>query len=152
MGSETGHIAFDGDVLVTGNVNESMRVESGGRVMVGGIVSGAEIRAEEGVAGGHGVVRSRVVAGGSATVALQLASAVRPVHRQLEQLVASVRFFKQQAPKTAGIASLGDRPIVRAVIERKFPGLPRLVEGLLPLAQQVALVGAEAFDELVGPL
>lgn len=152
VGPETGHIAFDGDVLVTGNVNEGMRVQSAGRVMVGGIVSGAEVRAEEGVTVGRGIVRSRVVAGGSATVALQLASAIRPVHRQLEQLVAGVRFFKQQAGGAPRIAALGDAPVVRAVMDRKFPGLPRLVEGLLPLADQAALIGVERFEELAAAL
>lgn len=143
---ETGHVEFDGDVLVTGNVNESMRVESGGRVMVGGIVSGAQIRAQEGVAIGRGVVRSRVVTGGLATDALRVVAAVRPVHRQVEQLVASVRFFRQQAASKPGVEALDDGPIVMAMLDRKFPGLVRLVEGLLSLSEQAAVVDGGLAD------
>ncbi|WP_324670197.1 flagellar assembly protein A [Geochorda subterranea] len=149
---ETGHVVFDGDVLVIGDVGESMRVEAGGRLTVGGVVSGAEVRAEEGAAIGRGIVRSRVVVGGQAAAALELAAALRPVQRQVEQLVTAVRFFKQQASVTARVAALGDGPIVRALVERKFAGLPRLVEGLLGMASRAAQAGAEGWDELVSTL
>lgn len=147
VGPETGHVIFDGDVVVTGSVNERMKVESGGRLVIGGIVSGAEIRAEDGVSVRGGLVRSRVVAGGMAAAALELASALRPVHRQLEQLVEAARAVRQEAAR-GGAASPAEGAIIRRVVDRKLPGLVRLVEELLRLSDQAQPLGVGDLGEL----
>ena len=59
----TGHVDFDGDVTVTGSVNDSMRVVSRGTVSVGSAVTGAFVEAGEGVAIGRGIVGATVIAG-----------------------------------------------------------------------------------------
>lgn len=58
-----GHIVFDGDVLVRGDVTEGVVITAGGHVFVSGIVSNAIITANGSVTVGGGVFASTINAG-----------------------------------------------------------------------------------------
>src|SRR5690606_24180349 len=62
----TGHVRFDGDVAVRGNVADEMIIEAGGDVLVHGSVDRAQIRAAKKVDIRGGTVQSRIEAGDNA--------------------------------------------------------------------------------------
>lgn len=62
----TGHVRFDGDVAVRGNVADEMIIEAGGDVLVHGSVDRAQIRAGKKVDIRGGTVQSRIEAGDNA--------------------------------------------------------------------------------------
>jgi hypothetical protein len=138
----TGHVEFDGDVIVQGDVAESMRVVGLGKVSVMGVVSSAYVRGGEGVMVGHSIVRSRVVAGGFPECG-QVLLAVRQLHQDLVRLVEAVRTAR--AGLTDSFPVQGDGALVKTLLERKFSGIPRQVEGL---AQVVQSLQQEEFAEL----
>lgn len=127
----TGHIRFDGDVMVLGNVRERTKVVSGGRVTVAGGVSGATVRGRLGVQVAGNVVSSTVTAGGTAATARALVSELKPLLGALERLVASVHYVKDQpAYQRVGKRRPPDGVLIKRLIELKFPNLPKLVERL----------------------
>jgi len=66
VGLATGHVRFQGDVAVHGNVDAAMIVEAGGEVIVHGSVDRAEIRAGKNVTIRGGIFQSRIQAGAGA--------------------------------------------------------------------------------------
>lgn len=140
----TGHVDFDGDVVVRGSVTETLRIRSAAGVFVGGVVSGAEIRAEGDVVVGQGIVRATVVAGSSALEAVELLNEVRSVCRCVRSLVDAARALEGDPRlRRAGPRPRPHGPLVKLLIERKFPALPADVERLLGRLRQHPAGGEE---------
>jgi len=147
---ETGHIRFDGDVVVLGSVKEGTKVLSGGRVMVAGTVDGGTVRGRLGVQVAGSVVSSTVMAGGSAAAARTLLNELQPLLQMLERLVASLRYLKEQPQ----YHQIGDRRppdgvLIKRLLELKFPSLPKQVQRLFERSKtfdetDMALEGAVA--------
>jgi len=127
----TGHVEFDGDVVVSGNVNDSMRVVSRGTVSVGGGVTDGFVEALEGVAVGRGIVRSTVVAGARYSRLFQLMGYFQPLNEDLPALVEAATQL-QSNPQTAPaeLRSSGIGGLVRWLLDDKFSDVAKRVDEL----------------------
>lgn len=143
----TGHVEFDGDVIVRGSVNERMRVVASGKVVVAGVVSGAYVQGDQGVLVGRSIVRSRVVAGGFSQFG-ELVTALQLTQQDISRLVEAVRAVKSHRQfLTADLQQRGDGPLVKLLIERKFPGLPERIGTLLRLTRTLQRAPASDLEE-----
>lgn len=125
--AKRGHVRFDGDILVRGNVTESVRIESGGQIRVVGSVSGANLAALTGIVIQRAAISSQLVAGGSYAFATELQGPLEDAVRMLSELQSMVaqvlrRLQEQDRPVA------GPPPTERALVERllhlKFRQLP----------------------------
>lgn len=146
--ANTGHVEFDGDVIVRGNVTELMRVVASGKVVVAGVVSGAHVQGDQGVLVGRSIVRSKVVAGGFTELG-QLLTALRLLQQDLSHLVEAARAVKTHRHfLTADLQQRGDGPLIKLLIERKFPRLANRVGTLLGITQTLGRSDLADVDEL----
>lgn len=128
---ETGHVEFDGDVVVKGNVSDSMRVVSKGTVSIGvGIASGF-VEAWEGIAVGRGIVRSTVIAGARYTRLFQLIGYLQPLAKDLSEIVQAARGFRSN-PESVPAAFRGTRDgaFVRWLLDGTYRDVPKRVQAL----------------------
>lgn len=152
----TGHVEFDGDVTVTGSVNDSMRVVSRGTVSVGSAVTGAFVEAGEGVAIGRGIVGATVIAGARYARLFQLMGYLQPLAVDLQELVKTAARRKSAAasagsggpPGPAGAPApeaLSERSgaYIRELLDHEFAGMAKRVRELYDTVTQGDLQGFE---------
>lgn len=135
---KTGHIRFEGDVLIGGNVMEGLLVQAKGRVTVMGNVYSARIIAGEDIIINHNIVGSKISAGGSAAffsrilpILKQLQEELRGVNYAVEQLKSNPMFLMQD------LKIQGDANLIKLLIDIKFKKIPKLVDCLGIVAQSV---------------
>ncbi|MGI9951336.1 FapA family protein [Moorellaceae bacterium AZ2] len=116
----SGHLRFTGDIVITGNVLEGMRVESGESIIIEGMVSGAEIRAQESVSVRGNVHSSTIVAGEKFSLLKNLLPLLRKLSDQLRGLNEALLQMRKNYTGSTG-------PLVKLLIERKFAGIPAAV-------------------------
>lgn len=131
----TGHIEFDGDVVVTGNVGDSMRIVSKASVSIANRVSNAVIEADESVTIGRGIVGSKVIAGAQQAQLLQLIAYFQPISDDLSRLIRAVQQVKAQMASTTA-RQLSDGNLVKRLLDDRFAGTVRRVRELNELIQQ----------------
>ena len=125
--AKRGHVRFDGDILIGGNVTESVRVESGGQIRVLGSVSGATLAGLTGILVQRAAISSQLVAGGSYAFAAELMGPLDDGIRLLSELrgmVAQVqRRLQEQGAPTVGVPPT-ERTLVERLLHLKFRQLP----------------------------
>lgn len=136
----TGHIEFDGDVVVTGNVSDSMRVISKGTVSVGNSVSNALVEADESVTVGRGIVKSKVVAGARYSRLFQVMGFLQPLAQDLRNLIKAVEQLKSDPRSgTIGFQHVTDGSLVKRLLDDKFSGVVQRIREL-----QELILGSDA--------
>lgn len=85
-----GNINFNGDVLISGNVEEGMEVKSGGNIRIGGLVSRARIHAAGSIWIRGNILSSVVIAGVTATFTEGIISHVRTLADGLTKLTLAI--------------------------------------------------------------
>nr|WP_318751575.1 FapA family protein [Thermaerobacter composti] len=132
---ETGHIRFKGDVVVTGNVREGMKVVATGRVHVHGYADRAYLQADGDIRVDGGVVQSRVVAGARVWLYNDLRAVLSPLRKGVAKILEAMRVVERAASfQREDIARFGPGRLVRLLIEMKFGDVPdkaRAVHGRL---------------------
>lgn len=108
VGLASGHLRFNGDIVVRGDVLEGARVEGRGSVTVLGHAAGAMITAGEGIRVKGSVVNCRLRAGGMKGLASRLAPLLEAVRRALGQLEVVLQVVLQAAassPERDGVVA-----------------------------------------------
>ncbi|NLM20158.1 MAG: DUF342 domain-containing protein [Peptococcaceae bacterium] len=123
----TGSIDFPGDVLVVGDVHDGLRVYSGGKIQIGGSVSGAELKAEAGLQVIKNVIASKITIGEKHVFRSRLYQDMQGIYEELELCLAQVERLKQASSQTP----VG--PLLKVVLEKNFPNLPKMVEDIAKL-------------------
>ena len=137
----TGNVEFKGDVVVLGDVQESLTVKAGGSVNIHGSVYHAHILAEADVS-----IADKLI-GGSVSAGIKqpgLAKAVKLLHsldRDLEYLVAIFRQLKEH-PKLSvrDLILRGDGYLVKLILEARLAQVPK------KFARLVELLAGEDLD------
>ena len=86
----SGNINFNGDVLISGNVEEGMEVKSGGNIRIGGLVSRAKIQAMGSIWIRGNILSSVVIAGVTASFIEGIISHVRTLADGLTKLTLAI--------------------------------------------------------------
>ena len=123
----TGNIEFIGDVIVTGDVKESLTIKAGGMVEVKGNVYNARIVAGSDVVIHKNLICGHVSAGGDIgnymkAIALikQIVPGLKNVQKAFQQLKEHPRFSVED------LKIRGDGYLIKLILEMRFADIPKL--------------------------
>ncbi|MBS4021266.1 MAG: DUF342 domain-containing protein [Dethiobacter sp.] len=122
----SGHIRFQGDIIIKGKVTESMEVHSGRSVQVFGSVNGALIKAEGAVSVRGNVINSSMLAGTRQYFGFQL----YPYLVGFESTLAEILSAYQQIKSAPGYEDARFGFILDILVEKKFYGFRGQIEKL----------------------
>lgn len=141
---KTGNIKFVGDIVVSGNVHEGMKVEAGNSILIKNNVAEAEaeITASGDVVVKHNVIHSSVAAGKEDVLILERLSDLKGMKNDLLKLTASIKQLKDMNLIKRGTS---DGELVRTLLETKFK---KLYQTSIKIAKKI-LQQQNAEDELL---
>ena len=114
---KTGNIKFVGDIIISGNVHEGMKVEAGNSILIKNNVAEAEITASGDVVIKHNVIHSSVAAGKEDVLILDYLNDLKSMKDDLLKLIASIKQLKDMNLIERGTS---DGELVRTLLETKF--------------------------------
>ena len=118
---KTGNIQFVGDVIVSGSVNEGMKVEAGNSILVKNNVAQAEITASGDIVIRGNVINSSISAGKEDVLTLEYLSDLKSMKNDISKLISSISQLKEM--NLIG-KDTSDGELVKTLIETKFKNLP----------------------------
>jgi len=119
---KTGNIQFVGDVIISGNVREGMKVEAGNSILVKNNVAESEIIASGDIVIKGNVIHSNVSAGKEDVLILDYLSDLLSMKNDLSKLIGSISQLKEMNLITRGTS---DGEIIKTLLETKFKNLPQ---------------------------
>ncbi|MBU3182989.1 flagellar assembly protein A [Clostridium psychrophilum] len=114
---KTGNIKFVGDIIISGNVHEGMKVQAGNSILIKNNVAEAEITASGDVVVKHNVIHSSIAAGKEDVLILEYLSDLKSMKDDLLKLIASIKQLKDMNLIKRGTS---DGELVRTLLETKF--------------------------------
>ncbi|MET1030141.1 flagellar assembly protein A [Domibacillus tundrae] len=118
---ESGHIHFHGDVHVQGNVQESMKIESGGKVVVKGTVSKANIEAGQSVMMEKNIFSSTISAGKSNIIIDELVTKASEILYYLDHMKLAIKQLLMVRSEKEDTLEKGQlNQLIRLLLERKY--------------------------------
>ncbi|MFZ5643187.1 MAG: DUF342 domain-containing protein [Bacillota bacterium] len=114
---KTGNIRFKGDVVVTGNVNETMKLEASGNVTINGIVTGAHVSAGKSLVVQKNIISCEVSAGMGSVECGKIRYLVQDIYDDLGKLIMAIEQLKKQSPD---IEKLPFSQVVNSLMENRF--------------------------------
>ncbi|HHX50955.1 MAG TPA: DUF342 domain-containing protein, partial [Clostridia bacterium] len=133
-----------GDVVVSNNVEEGMRVEAGGNIRVSGLVSGAEIQAAGSILIRGNILASVVVAGGIPAFLQGLLPQIQTLVEGLEEMIIVIGQLLGHMRLKQGHLKWGIGPLLKSLLEGKFN---YLLSAINTLKEQCGTVSPELFGE-----
>jgi uncharacterized protein len=129
-----GHVQFDGDVIVHGDINEGVEIVAGGQVFVTGFVSNATIVADEGVIVSGGVFKSRISAGSRLAVLNDFKQILLNLDEEFGQFVAAAEQLYDALGIRARIVGAGK--LATTLLNDKFAHILRWPKLILEWKQE----------------
>ncbi|MEI5987732.1 FapA family protein [Dehalobacter restrictus] len=120
----TGSIDFPGDVFIGGNVADGLYIHSSGTVKVQGSVSGADIKAETGLAVRNNIIASKILVGEKHVSRSEFIKTMQEVSEGLALCVHQI----EQLQGVSANTSVGQ--LFKVILEKNFQQLPKKVEEL----------------------
>lgn len=127
----TGNIVFSGDVIIYGNVNDNMIVESLGNVYVYGCVYRATITATGSIYVRDNVLGSKLYSGYFGVLFNRLYKTSKRLSEEIGELIAATRVLTEVLEKRGQKAGLGQLALL--LIENKFKDIPTKIGDLLSI-------------------
>ncbi len=125
----TGHVKFNGDVLIQGNVMEGLLVYATGRVTVLGSVYSAAIVSNSNIYIKNNVVNSKLHAGGIAAFFNRVLPVLRQLRNYLNGIDSAVKQLKNNKMfLMQDLHIKGDGNLIKLLIDAKFKEVPKIVE------------------------
>lgn len=115
---KTGNIYFNGDVIINGNVQEQMRVEAMGNIMINGNVYSATIISAQDIQIRGTVINSQVISGQHGLFFSEAYKLVEKLYRTIKVLKAQAKQTLDQFSVQKKEASYGE--IIANLVEKKF--------------------------------
>lgn len=129
----TGNIQFTGDIIISGSVKDGMMVKSNGQIIVGQIVSNANLQASEGIKI-YGNVISSYIAADSIFSSADMSKTIGKIQNKLEKLILLIkRIMNKASLKKTDLFG----PLYKALIDKKFKDLPTIVTEFYQNVQQI---------------
>lgn len=118
---KTGHIYFNGDVIIKGNVTEQMRVESLGNVYIYGNVFKGTIVSAQNIQISGNVVSSKIVSGQHGLFFSEVYKVIEKLYRTIKQLHAAVQQLIKAMSERGNEIPYGE--VVAKLVEGKFKSI-----------------------------
>lgn len=145
--ASTGNITMDGNIIINGNVLESIKVESNtGEIVVNGLVSGAQLRTDGSITVLKNVVRSQLMAGGTTVVRIRFLAMLSRIEAQLNELIGAYDSIVKQA------ANIPFENLIKHLLELKFYQLPKDVKLFADYTKQAKAECAPDMERLAAAL
>ncbi|NLK07322.1 MAG: DUF342 domain-containing protein [Firmicutes bacterium] len=141
----TGNIEFTGDVIVTGNVTESLSVRAGGLAEIKGSVHHANLTAGSSVFIQKNLIGGRVSAGGEIVNHMKIVALLRRIIPEIQSLQKA--FLQVRAQPCFSIDDLrlrGDGYLLKLILEMRFANIPNLCQSLQKLLPTGDGVGSKS--------
>ncbi|GAB7056186.1 FapA family protein [Paenibacillus sp. YK5] len=126
---ETGHIVFSGDIIIYGNVMESMIVESLGNVYISGSVYNATVTATGSIYIQGNAIKSNLYSGYFGVLYNRLYNNSKLLMSQFEQLLEAAKLLFEMVEKKGQKPHYGQ--IILLLVENKFKDIYKLAKEAL---------------------
>ena len=148
----SGNIKFNGDVVVRGNVDETMAVYAGGNIEVTGNSTHANL-----TAGGQVVVRQNVIggivrAGGVGAVHLRVQESWEKLAAGLEDCAAALTQISEHPELGPAASRRGWGRVMSRLLDTKFSYLPGLINDLAGAYREVSGIITAEIDDVLSAL
>jgi hypothetical protein len=120
VGLSSGNIAFKGDVVIAGNVDEGIAVEAGGNVRIGGLVSGVRIQATGSILIKGNILTSAVIAGGTPVYMQEILPQIHALSIGLREMIMAIYQLLGHSAFKQGDLKRGIGPLLKLLLEGKF--------------------------------
>lgn len=144
---ETGNIVFSGDIIVYGNVTDSMIVESLGNVYIYGSIFNATITATGSIHVRGNVLGSKLYSGYFGVMFNRLYNSSKMLSEHIEKLLAAARMLEQAMESRKQTIRFGQ--IVLLLIESKLKDIPAAVKELLSVVSNIQHIKKEEYQKLM---
>ncbi|WP_179295366.1 DUF342 domain-containing protein [Bacillus sp. FJAT-45350] len=118
---ETGNIYFNGDVVITGNVKEHMRVEAMGNILINGNVYFSTIISSQNIVVNGTVINSQVISGQHGLFFSEVYKVSEKLYRTIKQLYDSLKQMTKLLEQQGKEYKYGQ--LVATLVESKFKTL-----------------------------
>lgn len=135
--AQEGHIKFNGDVIVKGNVLDGMKIKAKGNIEVTGFAANSELTADKNITVHKSLVGCTVKAGGNALLYRQIKNQLQGMLEQILELVTALKQFKKTTQKSG--KEVKDGALLKLLLEKKFTGIPSLITSSLKLLNKISL-------------
>ncbi|WP_322924949.1 FapA family protein [Paenibacillus campi] len=142
----TGNIVFAGDVIINGNVNEHMIIESLGNVYVHGNVYKATITATGSVSIEGTVIGGKIYSGYFGVMFNRMYAAAKQLSHEIRQL--DMAAYKLTEEVAARKQTVRYSQMIMLLIERKFRNVPELARELLQVFSSIQRVESRESEQL----
>lgn len=140
----TGNVDFTGDVLVAGDVRESLIIRAGGIVQIGRSAYQARILAGGSTTIGRNLIGGHVTVGGNLAAGMKLVALLRQLLPLMEKLDIISRQLKRDPRFSMQDLKLsGDGYLVKLILEKRLGAIPRLCEDMCGLLPGIKRLGEE---------
>lgn len=124
---DTGNIEFTGDVIILGNVCESLTVRAGGAIDVKGSVFHATLSSGGSITIGKNLIGGSVSAGGEQAVLTRLVSLIDEICPDLAKLEQAFEQLKNHPSfSVKDLKVRGDGYLIKLILELRLQNVPRL--------------------------
>ncbi|NTW04757.1 MAG: DUF342 domain-containing protein [Peptococcaceae bacterium] len=125
---KTGNIRFKGDVVVTGNVTETMVVEASGNVKVSGIITGAHVMCGESLVVNRNIISSEITAGMGYVECGKIKYIIEDLVNDFNKLT---MLLEQMKDKLEVADKLSFAQIIHGVIDNRYKNIKVNIKHLL---------------------
>ncbi|RDU38177.1 hypothetical protein DRW41_00995 [Neobacillus piezotolerans] len=131
INKETGSVSLDGDVIITGDVEDGVTVEASGNVFVAGSVYNSTIRANGDVTIKGNANNSKLFSGWDSKKSDEVISIGKETHDLLFNLISAInQLTSNPAFSKSDLAKKGFQPLIKLLVGMKFTELPSLIQKL----------------------
>jgi uncharacterized protein len=125
----SGNIRFMGDVEILGEVEERMKVEAEGDIIVRKTVNAANLTASGAIITDGNIFGSEISAGKNNMLVAELGHLLGIIHQNVEKFIKLITQLTQSAAfKSNDFSRGGLQPLIRILLEKKFKHFPPLVK------------------------
>jgi uncharacterized protein (DUF342 family) len=130
----SGNIHFIGDVEVTGNVNNTMKIEAVGDVLIKGNVTMAEIIAGNSIVINNNVIGSKITAGKNNILIADMSQLLGEIAEHMKRIVVAIeQLYSSPAFKISDLSKKGIGSLTKLLLDQKFRSFPTLVKQFMLL-------------------
>lgn len=140
----SGNIHFIGDVEVTGNVNETMKIEAEGDVLIKGNVNMATIIAGDSIVINRNVIGSEITAGKSNMLIADMSQLLGEIAEHMKKIVIAIeQLCNSPAFKISDLSKAGLSSLIKILLDQKFRSFSALIKQFVETINQ----GKNTLDE-----
>lgn len=123
----SGNLKFNGDIMISGSVEENMSISATGNIEIRGTTSQAKVKAGQSVFLHRNVISSEIVAGNSNKIIVEKISQLNEILDELMTMQKDLKQICHNPSYSQKIIKDGLMPLLKLLIQTKFPSLNKKI-------------------------